>query len=83
MGRAKTRLDGGLVANGGGVISSYYEWVQNHQRVRWAASDERGQVLDRLQATVAAAEPAMWRTKALGVGIVRVAEALRLSGAVT
>jgi hypothetical protein len=74
-----------LVANAGGVISSYYEWVQNHQRVSWAEADERRQVLDRLDRTweqIAVHDPEMWRDRALAAGITRVATAMHLAGQV-
>ncbi len=72
-----------LVANGGGVISSYFEWVQNHQRTAWPESEERGRVLDRLDDTwshLAGVPPESWRTVALDTAILRVVEALVASG---
>ncbi|WP_370327589.1 Glu/Leu/Phe/Val dehydrogenase [Euzebya sp.] len=75
-----------LVANGGGVISSYFEWVQNHQRLAWTEADERRRVLDRLDHTwerVAAAPFPTWRDTALSMAIRRVARAMELSGELT
>lgn len=74
-----------LVANAGGVISSYFEWVQNHQRTTWTESDERAQVLDRLDGTwelLRDVEPPTWRERALAAGITRVATAMALTGQV-
>jgi glutamate dehydrogenase/leucine dehydrogenase len=39
------------MASGGGVISSYFEWAQNHQRVPWIEVDERRLVLEGLDRT--------------------------------
>lgn len=72
-----------LVANGGGVISSYFEWAQNHQRVAWTEVEERRRVLNRLDQTwarVAASPFPEWRTDALTVAVQRVADAMTLSG---
>jgi len=72
-----------VVANGAGVISSYFEWVQNHQKTSWTAHKERGHVLDRLDKTwarLADVPSDSWRTFALDVAILRVVEALVASG---
>ena len=74
-----------LVANGGGVISSYFEWAQNHQRIPWTETEERRRVLDRLEHTwnrLATCEPDTWRDEALGVAIIRVTAAMELTGQV-
>ena len=75
-----------LVANGGGVISSYFEWVQNHQRLAWTEADERRRVLDRLDHTwerIAATPFPTWRDTALSAALRRVARAMELSGQLT
>lgn len=33
-----------VVANAGGVVASYFEWVQNRQHVRWGEDQVRGQL---------------------------------------
>lgn len=72
-----------LMANGGGVISSYFEWAQNHQRESWTEAKERRQVLDRLDRSweILAARPhEAWRDHVLGTAITRVTEAMSLAG---
>lgn len=72
-----------VVANGGGVISSYFEWVQNHQRLAWPKGDERREVLRRLDETwdrIAPHDPTTWRDVALTTAITRVATAMELGG---
>ena len=75
-----------LMANGGGVISSYFEWAQNHQRVAWTEADERRLVLERLDRSwdLLASQPfERWRTAALATAIGRVTDAMALTGQVT
>jgi len=72
-----------LMANGGGVISSYFEWVQNHQRIAWTEVDERRRVLERLDRTwelLVPGEPRRWRDHALRTAIGRVTDAMALAG---
>lgn len=72
-----------LLANAGGVISSYFEWVQNHQRLPWPEADERHRVLQRLEEAwgrVGSVEIEDWRTKALTIAILRVIEGLHAGG---
>ena len=75
-----------ILANAGGVIVSYLEWVQNLQNVRW----ERAQVDDELSRRLVAAHGQVWeragadgcslRQAAHRLALSRVAEAERLRG---
>lgn len=72
-----------LVANAGGVVSSYFEWVQNHQRLPWSEQKERRRVLDRLDHTwglLATQDSSDWRQAALTAAIGRVVEGMRAGG---
>ena len=72
-----------LVANAGGVISSYFEWVQNHQRLSWTADVERRRVLERLDTVwehLTSVPTEKWRIHALATGIGRVVEGMVASG---
>lgn len=74
-----------LLANAGGVISSYYEWVQNHQHLAWPNGDERRRVLEHLDhswSAVAAHDPSQWRTIALTTAIRRVLDGMRAAGTI-
>ncbi len=75
-----------LMANGGGVISSYFEWAQNHQRLAWSEADERRLVLERLDQSweLLASQPfERWRSEALATAVGRVTEAMAFAGQVT
>ncbi|GAA2855020.1 Glu/Leu/Phe/Val dehydrogenase [Streptosporangium fragile] len=75
-----------ILANAGGVIVSYLEWVQNLQACSWSAH-ETGARLRRLMAETVAAISAVsaehgitLRQAAYMIGVGRVAEAHRLRG---
>jgi glutamate dehydrogenase (NAD(P)+) len=42
-----------ILANAGGVVVSYFEWVQNLQRVSWSLADVRGRAAAKLEAATA------------------------------
>jgi glutamate dehydrogenase (NAD(P)+) len=75
-----------ILANAGGVVVSYFEWVQNLQELLWT----EGEVTDRLNSilsrafqeviAIAEKEHVDLRTAALALGVGRVAEAVRLRG---
>jgi glutamate dehydrogenase (NAD(P)+) len=73
-----------VLANGGGVTVSYFEWVQDQQKYSWQGEE----VVTRLRLTLEDALARVveaqqrhgvdWRTAAQAVAIERVAEAARL-----
>ena len=73
-------------ANAGGVIVSYFEWVQNRQGISWTEEE----VKRRLEGKIVASFHAMyeakqkynvdWRTAAYIVAVDRVVKAMRLRG---
>ena len=73
-----------VLANAGGAIVSYFEWVQDQQKFFWEAADIAERLRRQMRAgfaqTVAAAErlDVDWRTAAQSVALERVAQASRL-----
>ena len=75
-----------MLANAGGVVVSYFEWVQGLQELFWTEAEVNG----RLQAIVARAFGETWalhqsrglpmRMAAYGIGVQRVAEATVIRG---
>jgi glutamate dehydrogenase (NAD(P)+) len=73
-----------ILASGGGVTVSYFEWVQGHQKYVWSEQEIRRRLNDRMrdafQEVVETSErhDATLRIAALSVAVRRVAEAARL-----
>ena len=73
-----------VLANAGGVTVSYFEWVQDQQKLAWQAAEVaarlRMQLDDAFARVLDAKEQrgADWRTAAQAVAIERVAEASRM-----
>jgi len=75
-----------ILANSGGVIVSYFEWVQDIQMLFWS-EDDINQRLERIMVhsvhevvTLARAEGISLRLAALQRAVARVAEALKIRG---
>ena len=73
-----------ILANAGGVIVSYFEWVQDQQKFMWDTIEIQERLRRLLRAAFGRVTEASerldvdWRTAALSVAVSRVAEAARL-----
>ena len=75
-----------ILANAGGVIVSYFEWVQDKQNYFWSADEVKQNLNEILMKSVreveamAESKNVTWREAAMMLGVSRVAEAHRLRG---
>jgi glutamate dehydrogenase (NAD(P)+) len=75
-----------VLANGGGVVGSYFEWTQNIQQFTWKESRFNEELSDKLSegfdsvAGFADYHQCSMRTAAYAIGITRVDKAARLRG---
>lgn len=75
-----------ILANAGGVVVSYFEWVQNLQQVHWTldrvVADLEEKMLTACEAVAERAEVdrTSLRDAAYALGVARVAEAAQLRG---
>jgi glutamate dehydrogenase (NAD(P)+) len=75
-----------ILANSGGVMVSYLEWVQDLQRLRWTEEQVNGMLETKMTSAFehvhkeAASRGVSTRTGALIVGVGRVADAVRTLG---
>ncbi len=75
-----------ILANSGGVIVSYLEWVQNLNRLRWTEGEVNAKLEDKITRAfsdvheTSQKEKVSMRTGALIVGVGRVADAIKTLG---
>lgn len=73
-----------VLANAGGVTVSYYEWVQDQQKLSWDGDEVRRRLEDQLRSALGRVADAAerlevgWRTAAQAVAVERIATASRM-----
>ncbi len=75
-----------ILCNSGGVIVSYYEWLQNKRSEQWDTADVLGRLEKRMKQTYAnvreyaKAKNTDWRTASYAIGLERLQHAYRERG---
>lgn len=75
-----------ILANSGGVIVSYFEWVQDKQNYFWSADEVKSNLNEIMMRAIkevealATSKKVSWREAAHMIGVGRVAEAHKLRG---
>jgi glutamate dehydrogenase (NAD(P)+) len=75
-----------ILANSGGVIVSYFEWVQDKQNYFWTADEVKSNLNEIMMRSfreveeMARTKKVSWREAAHMIGVARVAEAHKLRG---
>jgi glutamate dehydrogenase (NAD(P)+) len=75
-----------ILANGGGVVGSYFEWTQNIQQFQWKEDRFNAELRDRLERTFhavadyAQTNSCTYRLAAYAIALERVAAAVKLRG---
>jgi glutamate dehydrogenase (NAD(P)+) len=75
-----------ILCNSGGVIVSYYEWLQNKRSEQWELADVLGRLERRMKQTYAnvrhyaQTQKVSWRTASYSIGLERLAHVYKERG---